>query len=1199
MASSGKIKKLLLAGLLILTALTIWAAPFLLQVQAIHQRLDSALEQSYDFEVEIAPVQFSWLPRPHFQIASSSLENDSVQIKTKEITISPKLKFPWQSDAAIATITINRPQVMLEKWPATVDDNRFQLPVVPAGMNFNLSEGELSIPGKVLPAGYELSSLQFTGIKAGIKARHGKISFSGQASSPKTGQLEADGEVNSDGSGEIFIDLQDLKTDKLITAAADNMCQPGDQAANLNLAGKWQGKETWQLDVRGQLPDFFLLRRGKKQHFIPGQADIRLQQEGDRQRFAIKKLQFNEPAAKLSGEISHTGQGDDAIYNLDLGGQDIDVAGVREHILALLGDSEVATLALDIVRSGTAKSARFQFNDTLAAFANVTAMTIKVDVDDAWIHLGAIPLDLHHATGPIIIKDGILSGKGCVADVADSHGSDGSFLVGLADDEDGLEVDVLIDANLSELPATLRQLLPDKDVVRELGKVEGKGRATGRLTIGGTLDEYQVTVDVHAFAKAVARYDRLSWPLSVTKGKIQVSDSSATWQGINGILGLHQIHACDGNIQWDKAATPLTITALKGRLDLNTIYNEMVSHPVLHDFLSPVLSSIQGSAKIKGSMQGPFFQPEKWTYKADLELRDVDFSAPFLGDETSLASGQARLTERKISLASDKMLLMGEELGVNLTVNHKLWDDFSGELIVDGWLQGQHLAWLRQHDFIKTNTTLITPARLTDFHFNWNDKRTNIAGTIHSSKETTKASLALTVMDEGMEGSVSLDRQGEKALLAGSLIPRRNKYDLQFQGKLSQETMAELFQNLKYQASAISGDFQMQSWPDEQNGKQHFMFAGGLKVDGLQFPLGPKNILISSPHISLAGKGRELEVEQFSFRAKEKQISAGGSLKTTAGQGQIEAEVSSESELDKELLSELASAWHSYFPDKEKRMNFQLSGGIDFNLHHFSLNLAEDSPRQALLPFSPLQGRYTFNPEKSSLNLSKSQVCAMTVEGQMERRKDKTSKEDFRLYSEKGRPLDLKSFLNCLDMETSMDGPLVLNAKIAAESGLCKDGKVYLHSEEGSIKKMVVLAKVFSLINLTGLSGAIWHKGFYYHSFTIDGTICDNVLTIDTGLIDGDGVNIVIQGVVNLNKQEYDLNLFVVPFVAVNNIVTKVPLVGRILGGKAKRIISIPVQVSGPIRDPKVTILKPSAVTKATTKWLLETIILPLEWATN
>lgn len=70
-------------------------------------------------------------------------------------------------------------------------------------------------------------------------------------------------------------------------------------------------------------------------------------------------------------------------------------------------------------------------------------------------------------------------------------------------------------------------------------------------------------------------------------------------------------------------------------------------------------------------------------------------------------------------------------------------------------------------------------------------------------------------------------------------------------------------------------------------------------------------------------------------------------------------------------------------------------------------------------------------------------------------------------------------------------------------------------------------------------------------------------------------MDLVIQGDMDLLNEQLNLNILASPFTLTDRLIRLIPVAGYILGGT---LISVPVKVDGPMKNPKVRILPLSEI---------------------
>jgi len=245
------------------------------------------------------------------------------------------------------------------------------------------------------------------------------------------------------------------------------------------------------------------------------------------------------------------------------------------------------------------------------------------------------------------------------------------------------------------------------------------------------------------------------------------------------------------------------------------------------------------------------------------------------------------------------------------------------------------------------------------------------------------------------------------------------------------------------------------------------------------------------------------------------------------------------------------------------------------------LRLRTDRFSYSGFTWMPLHTDVSFGKEGVSLQVIRGSVCGLSTPGSL-----KLSDQDIEMEA---RPVavnqEMKSAIPCfIDKRTDMTGTFSLNGQLRSKGKSeailrSLQGDIRFTARDGQILYHSILARVFTFLNVTevlrGKLPDFSQGGLLYDTINIDGNIREGNLVLKEFIIDGRTVSIIASGELDMVNQTLDLRLLVAPFKTVDAIVKIIPLVGYILGGS---LISVPVRVSGDLRDPKVTVLSPTAV---------------------
>ena len=244
----------------------------------------------------------------------------------------------------------------------------------------------------------------------------------------------------------------------------------------------------------------------------------------------------------------------------------------------------------------------------------------------------------------------------------------------------------------------------------------------------------------------------------------------------------------------------------------------------------------------------------------------------------------------------------------------------------------------------------------------------------------------------------------------------------------------------------------------------------------------------------------------------------------------------------------------------------------------------------------PVVATLTLEAQKAFLELKEVQLCGislpLTVAGTPEGL-------DVAVHLT-ARKQQLERAARCLtERGVLITGEFDLNADLRAR-GRPKDlvsnleGTVSANSRDGRVMKFALLGNILSLSNVSGAlkqgGPRLDEKGFPYRTLTARGRFERGTFAIDESGFSSDAVGLAATGHISLVDYKSQLTVLVAPFERVDRLVRGVPLVGYLVGGV---LTSIPVGVSGDIRDPLVVPLGPGAVTSELKGVFERTITLP------
>lgn len=136
------------------------------------------------------------------------------------------------------------------------------------------------------------------------------------------------------------------------------------------------------------------------------------------------------------------------------------------------------------------------------------------------------------------------------------------------------------------------------------------------------------------------------------------------------------------------------------------------------------------------------------------------------------------------------------------------------------------------------------------------------------------------------------------------------------------------------------------------------------------------------------------------------------------------------------------------------------------------------------------------------------------------------------------------------------------------------NGNLKLVLERGVIERGNVLAKIFSLLNVSQLFKGrvpdLKTKGLPYRFITANIRVREGVAFTEDLLVESDAMRITVIGKVDLGKNLIDAKVGIHPLITVDTLLSHIPIAGYILTGKDKAFLSYFYEVKGELDDPKV-----------------------------
>ena len=308
-------------------------------------------------------------------------------------------------------------------------------------------------------------------------------------------------------------------------------------------------------------------------------------------------------------------------------GSDIDIGTAREVCLPLLGHEDVVDTLFDILRGGKAEEIEVKFDaPSLAELFDGQNLHLAGNAGSATVKIPEVPLLVENVSGSATMDNGVLHVKARQGIVRSTSIKGGVLDLDLVNHKDiGFKGKFNLRADLSVLPKTLQDLLPETTLARELKDIRKiEGNADAVLELGMPPETQDLTVRVHATGiSAKADYAPVPLPLSVSAGEFFYDADLIRIKGVAGTIGTSPVEFSQANINLGPSSE-MNLEGGAGTLTIEEFMPWLRDTPAIMDTISPA-RQLKGRLDIaKLDIQGPMFSPAQWKFKVRGTASGID-----------------------------------------------------------------------------------------------------------------------------------------------------------------------------------------------------------------------------------------------------------------------------------------------------------------------------------------------------------------------------------------------------------------------------------------------------------------------------------------------------------------------------------------------------------------------------------------------
>jgi hypothetical protein len=980
-------------------------------------------------------------------------------------------------------------------------------------------------------------------------------------------------------TGEGFLKLShfrpEIMTDYLL-AEDDNPI--GDSDINLELKVKANGIHNIRAEFQGSFPHVTVYR-GERKLLVNGKSfKGAFHMDRDKSVITLDDLSLEYPRINLAGTLSADKAAPE--FSLLLEGNDIDVLSTRKTVLSFMGDVPVVQDIFHIVNGGNIPFINFQSSGkTFSAIGKTENIHIKGLIQDGSIFVPGPDLNLEAVNGDVVISEGILEGKELEARLDNSQGSNGTLKLGLKGADAPFHLDIMVKADLLQLPPLLNHIVKNEAFIREISDIKKiEGEAEGRLILGERLKQVKANIDISNMSLKTD-YERIPYPLQIESGSFSYDENGISVADLKGSIQNSMFSGLTGQLNL-KQDPYIQISSGEFNISLDEIYPWLLSYDQIDEALKKY-SNVNGVLKITDvNIRGPLLRPGIWEFHGSGVAENLLVETDYLPDRVSIKKGSFVASNKKLVLEETNLHMLNADIDYSAVLYGYLENLTTVTVSLKGKIGTETVEWLSGALKLPEKIALRAPLSLQDTHLVWvKGAETSFRGSL-VFPDGPAVVLDMVKRPESLEIK-ELVIKDEHSDVSAEMKLKENELDVSFSGNLTQETMDRIITSEIIRYGWVKGDFSAHIRLDKP---VLSTATGSIEGEHLIPPLRTDVPFMVDRFLVNAADDRTT-IESARLTWGDNHFILKGDLTTKEDTFIVDMDIAADG-IQFENINKT-------FLKKDEREEELLE---DFPVKGI-LRLASEQLSYKDFTWAPFHADIVLEKDALDININEAVVCGISTPGTVSIQ-DKDIEFHMQLISS-NQPLE--PTLSCLsDKKTRVTGTYDLEGQVMAQGesqDLIKSlsGKLTFRADSGQVRKGVVLDRTFEFLNKTENLEKEFpdmkKEAFSYRFIEAEGNFEKGILNMNKLIIDSATTEIAGQGDIDLFDSKLDLNLLVAPIKSVDSIVKKIPLVGSITGGT---IISVPVKVKGSFDDPKVSYLSASAIGSGLLKAMQGTLKAPI-----
>ncbi len=685
--------------ILILAVLSLLLVKRLVSPERVREDLRAYLSLKIGGTVEFGGVEINFIPGPHVVLRGGKFSvPGKMEGSFGTLIVYPKVLPLLRGRVEVSSLKIFKPEIkLLLHEPPTGEvpgeDGSFSLAALRdslkgvldnlashgKGLNAEIENGTLILQKDSAPV------LSFIGMNIDLSLPDDKLGIRVRSASNLWDSLDFRASMdvkNYKGSGSLVV--RGAKPHKFVDFYLPDKKLVSDSSANLTLKFDTADLTVFHAALEASVPKLILTGGGEELSLGAADIDADLYFDNAKNVLTLNGAKLVNPQLDLSGK--YIVDKNSSAVSLSLLGKNVNVKSVRDGALFIAGEHKVTDSIFEVVRGGTVPEVTLDASaSTFRGLWKKGHFRIEGDMVNGGIYIPLAEFDIVEATGHALIADGLLKGTNLSGRLGNSKGHDGTLLLGIDGPGGPFNLDIMIDADPSQVPPVLDQFVHDENFKNEMRLIHGvRGTANGRLVLGDQKKSPKAQISVSGF-NFTADYGRFPYPVHVKGGTFDYENKKIVVGNLGVQMGKSSTTLVSGSVEWADNDY-LSVKAADTALDLGELHVWLSSFASLKPGLGEI-QSVSGTASF-GSVElaGAPSDPAGWELSGEGNLKAVSIGVAGFSDRITLADADITSTPGRVSVSNAGVSLRNSTMTMDMVLSNYLTDllemriDFAGTL---------------------------------------------------------------------------------------------------------------------------------------------------------------------------------------------------------------------------------------------------------------------------------------------------------------------------------------------------------------------------------------------------------------------------------------------------------------------------------------------------------------------------------------